>query len=69
MIECARCETARWVQIVESRMTYHGCQIIEVREVYECQHCGARGELKSNDHATLIDGEIRDNQRRPEVSL
>ncbi len=68
MIECSNCETARFLQIVYSRirLTDDG-QIHEITERYECTSCETRGEVREGENGTRIEGGIRDNDDLPKV--
>ena len=69
MIECGNCETAQFLQITRSRVTFRDGQTInELSETYECTLCGATGSYSYAEGADpQITGEVAISTERPNL--
>ncbi len=71
MIECENCDTAQFLQIVQSRVYFEDGDVVsEIEEKYECTVCEATGKYvydEDEDEETVM-GDVEHTTDRPKFA-
>ncbi|WP_254861923.1 hypothetical protein [Halovivax gelatinilyticus] len=68
MFVCSECESAQFLQIVESAIEFDTAGIRSIDESYQCTFCGERGRYTDDGDAESVSGSIRRRNSQPRTT-